>query len=220
MVADFQHGLIRVDAVVAAITLTTLGLALGAVWMRLGVPVRRRLAESIAAAAIALLVIAAGTTTTRSWDTSENRMNSFSRPDEAALQSITGPISIEVHLAPEDPRRVDLDRRVLAKLRRVRPDVIVRYESATSIGLFEQTSSGYGEIWYDVQGKRAMSRSVTPEAVLETLYSLSGVTPAPERSDEVFRGHPLMVRPAKAAALFYLCWPALVISSAILIRGA
>jgi len=218
MVSDFQHGLIRLDALIAAVTLTALGLGLASLWLRLGVPVRRRVAESIAATAFALLVITAGTATTQSWDTSESRLNSFSKPDEKALRSIAGSLTIEVHLAPEDPRRVDLDRRVIAKLRRVRPDVNVRYQSATSIGLFEQTSAGYGEIWYDIDGKKAMSRAVTAESVLETIYSLSGVGPEAESGD-VFRGHPLMARPAKAAMVFYVLWPALIASGAVAIRN-
>ena len=218
MVSDFQHGLIRLDALIAAVTLTALGLGLASLWLRLGVPVRRRVAESIAATAFALLVITAGTATTQSWDTSESRLNSFSKPDEKALRSIAGSLTIEVHLAPEDPRRVDLDRRVIAKLRRVRPDVNVRYQSATSIGLFEQTSAGYGEIWYDIDGKKAMSRAVTAESVLETIYSLSGVGPEAESGD-VFRGHPLMARPAKATMVFYVLWPALIASAAVAIRN-
>ena len=214
MVSDFQHGLIKLDAVIAAVTLIVLGLGLAALWIRLGVPVRRRTAESIAATVVALLVIVAGSATTKSWDTSESRLNSFSKSDEQALRSIPGPLTIEVHLAPEDPRRVDLDHRVIAKLRRVRPDVNVRYESATSIGLFEQTSAGYGEIWYDIQGKKAMSRAVTAESVLDTIYSLAGVSPSAEIG-EIFRGHPLMARPAKAALVFYVLWPALIVSAAI-----
>jgi hypothetical protein len=100
----------------------------------------------------------------------------------------------------------------------VRPDVNVRYQSATSIGLFEQTSAGYGEIWYDIDGKKAMSRAVTAESVLETLYSLGGVSPEADNGD-IFRGHPLMARPAKAAMVFYVLWPALVLSAAIAIQG-
>ena len=218
MVAEFQHGLIRLDVVIAAVTSIVLGLAVAAIWMRLGQPLHRRIAESVAAAVIATLAMLAGTTATASWDTSESRGNSFSRVDEATLSSITGPLSIEVHLAPEDPRRVDFEHRVLSKLRRVRPDLVVRYQSATSIGLFEQTSAGYGEIWYDVQGKKAVARAVTAEAALETIFSLAGVTPAADE-EPVFRGHPLLARPAKAAAVFYLLWPALVVSAAIIARG-
>ena len=34
------------------------------------------------------------------------------------------------------------------------PRVQVHYVSATSIGLFEQTSAHYGEIWYELGGRR------------------------------------------------------------------
>ena len=98
-----------------------------------------------------------------------------------------------MHLAPEDPRRVDLEHRALSKLRRVMPKLQVQYVSATSIGLFEQTSAGYGEIWYDLGGRRTMSRVTTAEGVLEAIYSLAGVAPPAENDDGVFRGHPLAV---------------------------
>jgi ABC-type transport system involved in multi-copper enzyme maturation permease subunit len=220
MVAEFQHGLIRLDVVVAAVTLVVSGLALAAVWIRLGVPVRRRAAESLAVVAVATVFISGGALATTSWDTSESRRNSFSRADEAALATLPGPLSIEVHLAPEDPRRVDLEHRALSKLRRVRPDTQVRYVSATSIGLFEQTSSSYGEIWYDLQGRKAVSRSITAEALLENIYSLAGVTPPAEEDAAIFRGHPLMARPRGAATVFYVLWPALVVAAAVVARGA
>src|SRR6185436_16580888 len=57
MVGEFQHGLIRLDVVVAAVALVVSGLALAAVWMRLGVPVRRRIGESLVLAAVAVAVI-------------------------------------------------------------------------------------------------------------------------------------------------------------------
>lgn len=218
MVADFQHGLVRLDVVIAALTLIVTGLGLAAIWMRLGVRIARR-GESIAIVAAAIGVLAVGTSATRSWDFSESRANSFPVADEQALAAIPGPISIEVHLAPEDPRRVDLDRHVLSKLRRVRPDVQVRYVSATSIGLFEQTSAGYGEIWYDVGGRKAVERSVTTEAALETLYSLASVTPVVADDEGMFRGHPLVTRAPGAALVFYLLWPAMVVSAGVLARG-
>jgi hypothetical protein len=114
---------------------------------------------------------------------------------------------------------VDLEHRALSKLRRIRPDTQVRYVSATSIGLFEQTSAGYGEIWYDVQGRKAVSRSITAEALLENIYSLAGVTPPGEENDAIFRGHPLMARPRGAALVFYMLWPALVAGAAVIGKG-
>ena len=220
MIAQFQHGLIRLDVVLIALALVAAGLAGAAIWLRLGVAVHRRVQESFALAACAVLVIIAASAVSPSWDLSENRMNSFPEPDERALASIRAPLGIEVHLAPEDPRRADLDRKAIAKLRRVMPAVHVRYVSATSIGLFEQSAPHYGEIWYELGGKKEMSRATTAESALETIYDLAGVTPPVENEDEMFRGHPLAVAPKGAAAVFYAIWPAAIVVGAFFIRRA
>jgi hypothetical protein len=113
---------------------------------------------------------------------------------------------------------VDLERRALSKLRRVLPKTQVQYVSATSIGLFEQNAPHYGEIWYDLGGKREMSRITTAEGVLETIYALADVKPPVDSDDEVFRGHPLAVQPKGAAAVFYGIWPALIVTGGFLVR--
>ena len=218
MVAEFQHGLLRLDLVLIAVTLIVGGLALAAVWMRIGMAVRRRVVESLAIWAILILVVAACTRVNANWDLSENRMNSFPEADEQVLRRIGTPLRIEAHLAPEDPRRSDLERRALSKLRRIRPDLKVEYVSATSIGLFEQTSANYGEIWYELGGKKEMSRITTAEGVLETIYSLAGIPPPVEDEEAVFRGHPLAVPPKGAAVVFYGIWPALVVLISVLTR--
>jgi ABC-2 type transport system permease protein len=165
MVAEFQHGLIRLDVVFVALTLIVLGLALAAVWMRLGVAVRHRVYESAALGAGTAAAVFACTFLKPSWDLSESRSNSFSRADEQALRRIREPLRVEAHLAPEDPRRFDLEHRVIAKLRRVMPSVEVRYVSDTSTGLFEQTAAHYGEIRYELGERRIVSRATTVEAV-------------------------------------------------------
>jgi ABC-2 type transport system permease protein len=218
MVAAFQHGLLRLDEVLIALTLAGAGLGLAAVWLRLGVAVRRRGQESIALAALATAVVFACSFVTPSWDLSEARMNSFPEADEAVLARIRAPLRIEVHLAPEDPRRADLDRKAIAKLRRVMPAVQVQYISATSIGLFEQTSPHYGEIWYELGGRKEMTRATTAEGALETIYDLAGIKSPVEKDEDIFRGHPLAVAPKGAAVVFYGIWPALIVVGAFLIR--
>jgi hypothetical protein len=215
MVAGFQHGLIRLDVVLVAVALIAAGLVLSAIWLRSGVPTRRRTWESAALAVLTSVVIAAAALARPSWDVSEDRANSFSRADQAALAHITAPLRIEVYLAPEDPRRFDLEHRVLEKLRRVMPSLDVQYISATSIGLFEQTSPHYGEIWYDLGGRRAMSRMTTVEGGLDVIYGLAGVAPPAVAADTEFRGHPLAVPPRGAAWIFYGIWPALIIVVAV-----
>jgi hypothetical protein len=216
MVAEFQHGLLRSDTVLIALSLILAGLVMAALWTRIGISVSRRACESVALGIVTTAVIFTCTFATASWDTSESRSNSFSEADESALRQIHMPLYIEAHLAPEDPRRLDLEQQALSKLRRVIPGLQVRYVSATSIGLFEQTSAGYGEIWYQLGDRKTMSRVTTAEGVLEAIYSLAGVAPPPENDDAVFRGHPLAVPPRGAAAMFYGLWPGLIAVAVIL----
>jgi ABC-2 type transport system permease protein len=218
MVAEFQHGLIRLDAALIALAFTAAGLVLAAIWMRLGTPVRRRAHESIALAAATAAAVFACTFATSSWDLSENRNNSFSRADEAALRQLHKPLRMEVHLAPEDPRRLDLETRAISKLRRTVPSLQVSYVSATSTGLFEQTSAHYGEIWYELAGRKMVSRATTVDGVLEAIYTLAAVSPPAESEADVFRGHPLAAPPRGAAALFYGIWPAAVVAAAFFVR--
>jgi ABC-2 type transport system permease protein len=217
IVAEFQHGLVRLDVLLTAAALVLFGLAVAAIWMRLGVPVRRRVYESVAAGALTAAGIFAFTFVSANRDFSENRMNSFPEADQETLERIREPLRIEAHLAAEDPRRVDLERHALSKLRRVMPRVQVQYVANTTTGIFEQTSQHYGEIWYELGGRRAMSRMTTAEGVLETIYALAGVTP-PQEGEQVFRGHPLAVPPRRAGAVFYGIWPALVVAGGLWLR--
>jgi hypothetical protein len=212
MVAEFQHGLVRLDVVLIASALIVFGLGFATIWLRLGVAVRRRTIESLVLAAATALAVVACTAIRPSWDLSENRGNSFSEADEATLRMITAPLRIEAHLAAEDPRRFDLERQALRKLRRVLPSLDVQYVSATSIGLFEQTSPHYGEIWYDLGGRRSMNRITTADGVLETIYDLAKVKPPADADETVFRGHPLPARPRFAASGFYGVWPVVVVA--------
>jgi len=212
----FQHGLIPLGTALAVLILIAIGLGVAALWTRLGVSARRRAFESAGVVAAGCALVAACTLFHSSWDVSEDRRHSFPEADQKALAGIKGPLSIEVHLAPEDPRRSDLERQALSKLRRVMPSVRVRYVSATSIGIFEQANTGYGEVWYDLGGRRTMSRMTTEEAVLETIYGLAGVTP-PQETEPSFAGHPLVARPRGAAVIFYGLWPALVAGLALLV---
>jgi hypothetical protein len=218
MVSEFQHGLMRLDTTVITLVLILTGLGLAAIWIRLGVAVSRRVCESVGLGVLAAGTIFACTFLTASWDTSESRSNSFPEADERAIRQIQAPLRIEVHLAPEDPRRVDLEHHALSKLRRVMQKLQVQYVSGTSIGLFEQTRAGYGEIWYDLGGRRTMSRVTTAEGVLESIYSLAGVASPVENEQTTFRGHPLAVPAKGAGTIFYVVWPGLVVVTGILAR--
>jgi hypothetical protein len=218
MVAQFQHGLVRLDVLAIALVIVALGLAIAAVWMHIGVPVRARAYESAVIGAAAAAAIVGCTFLTPSWDLSESRMNSLPRADESLLKTIRKPLRIEAHLAPEDPRRADLERKVLVKLRRVMPHVQVRYVASTTTGLFEQNNAQYGEVWYQLDdGVPLMSRRTTVEGVLDAIYGIAGLEP-PADTSEIFTSHPLTVPPRRAAAVFYGIWPAAIVAVAMFRR--
>jgi hypothetical protein len=210
MLQAFRRGLVRLDVLLASSIFITASLVIAAVWMRLGMPARRRLAESIGVLCIAAVFGFAASFVNPSWDISENERNSFDETDEALLEGIAVPLKITAYLAPEDPRRFDLERQVFAKLRRTMSKVSIEYISSSSTGLFEQAKEHYGEIWYDLGGKRIVGRSTTQDGVLDAIYELAGLQP-PQEGEAGHRGHPLAAQPAGAMPLFYIVWPLAVV---------
>ena len=210
MLQAFRRGLIRLDLIIAGSIFISAGFVLAAIWMRLGVPLRRKTADSIAALTVSAIFLIGASFVRPSWDVSENQRNSFSESQTAILSGIRTPLSIRVHLAPEDPRRYDLEQQTLSKLRRTMASVSVAYVSQTSTGLFEQASAHYGELWYDLGGKQAVSQITTPRGVLDTIYELAGV-PLPQEGSASEPGHPLVAEPRGAFSLFYIVWPLAVL---------
>jgi ABC-2 type transport system permease protein len=134
------------------------------------------------------------------------------------MQQIREPLQITVFLSPEDPRLTDFEQNILKKLRRSLPRLKVVYAANSRTGLFENADDHYGEIWYEMGGRKVMERSTIDEVVLEQIYSLAGVSP-PERTDvDEFPGYPLAVQPRHASLIFYLIWPLTTILAWWLVR--
>jgi ABC-2 type transport system permease protein len=208
----FERGDFRLSVVFVALLILLTAFCFTCGWMKLTLPRKHRWTATWLIVLLAAAGIAAASRARWARDVSEDRRNSFSREDEAALSHITGPLHITVNLAAEDPRLMDLERSILQKLRRVLPNVSVQYVSAGRSGLFANGDEHYGEIAYEYGGKKMMSRSTTEPIVLEKIYDLTGVAAPTSRGDREFSGHPLAVTPKYAAAIFYLLWPVLVIS--------
>jgi len=213
MLRAFEHGLFRVSAVLVVSAITLGGLAIGAIWLRIGVPASRRVAHSVIAAALTAAAAVAGAMIPGDLDVSENRRNSFTEREEAALEAISTPLRINARLAPEDPRRFDLEHGAYAKLRRTMKDVDIVYTSSTATGLFEPQGTGYGEIWYALGEKRVMERSTAEPIIVNTIVELSGAPALADGDEESFSGHPLVAQPVGAASLFYVIWPVASLSA-------
>ena len=209
----FESGEIRF-----ALILVTLVLVAGAVgvtiWcLHIGWTRRRRILMTFTTVLGSGLLAWFATNARTSWDASEDRRNSFPSADERALAAIRDPLHITVYLAPEDPRLADLQRGVLRKLRRTMREVDMEYISRGGSGLFARPGEHYGEIWYVIGTRRAMTRSTTEPIVLETVYDVAGITPPTSDAGTAYPGYPLVARARGVPLIFYFLWPALVLAT-------
>ena len=208
---SFEQGLLRLSTVIVIAAISIAGFALAVVWLHTGRTLLNRSLATLFVGAVVVVASLGGANLRSSWDTSENRRNSFSRADEAALRQIRAPLHITVFLSPEDPRLTDLEQNVLKKLRRVLPQVDVDYTASSRSGLFESSEDRYGEIWYEMGGQKVMDRSTIEQVVLEQVYRLAGVKAPEQADDNTFPGYPLAARPRWAAWIFYGLWPLLTL---------
>jgi hypothetical protein len=209
--------------VLAAVTAAAVALFfLSALFLR---PGRRAEWRALRAAAIAVALAMAGVLLWHipqrhtSADLSEDRRNSLETADAAALSRLSGTLVVEAKLGPQDPRLVDLQRNVLHKIAR-EMHVTVRSTALTSTGMFESPGAGYGEVWYEWNGTRQMTRSTTLPIVLETIYGLTGARVSASRESGAYSGYPLVAAPRGAAVLFYVVWPVLVLGTWMRMRRA
>ena len=218
----FEHGELRLATVAVLLLASLAGFAFAGLWLD---PYRSVLSRAIRSAALVLLAVGAAALASSwrsGWDLAEDRRNSFPRADEAALRKIEKPVHVTVYLSPEDPRLTDLEINVLAKLRRVLPRFEVTYAAQSRTGLFEDPESHYGEVWYQVGGRREMLRSTIEPVVLAKLYELAGTVPPAEASgpdDLGYPGYPLAAQPLGASLLFYIACPLLAVLAYAASRG-
>lgn len=215
----FEHGELRLATVAVLVLFSLAGFAFAALWLDPFRGFRSRIAASLLLLALALGGAAAAASWRSGWDFAEDRRNSFPRADEARLRTIRRPVRVTVHLSPEDPRFVDLERNVLAKLRRVLPRLEVTYAAESRTGLFEDPGGHYGEVWYAVGPNQAQLRSTTEPIVLEKIYELAGVRPPAAAPDPPYPGYPLAASPRGAALLFHGAWPLAAVLAFFVSRG-
>jgi hypothetical protein len=112
---------------------------------------------------------------------------------------------VTVHLASSDPRLVDLDRKVLARLKRAMPRVSIRIAEPGQANPFGAAGDeDYGEIVLTYHGKSATTRSTGAGEILPILYELAGVgLPEAGAASADEPGYPLVANASNAAIWFY-----------------
>ncbi len=211
VIRTFEQGLLSVG-LIAGVAVAICGFAaLAAVWLPPGVAIREKLMRSavcVGAAAVALLLVSQFKTST---DVTEDLRNSFALADTKQLARLVEPLAVTVHLVAEDPRYIDLQRNVLAKLERTMPRISIRLATARQSFASSAGDEAYGEIEYRYGARSDTSRSTSPREILPLIYGLAGVQrPAPIPSAE-FPGYPLVTDGAFALLWFLAILPILII---------
>ncbi len=211
VIRTFEQGLLSASLVGGVVVAICGFAALAAVWLPPGIAVRQKLMRSavcVGAAAVALLVVAQ---IKASADVTEDRRNSFALADAKQLAGLAEPLAITVHLTPEDPRYIDLQRNVLAKLERVMRRVSIRLATARQSFASSTGDDAYGEIEYRYGARSDKSRSTSPREILPLIYGLAGVPPPAPIPSAEFPGYPLVMDGAFALLWFLAILPILII---------
>ena len=207
----FERGVFSLSALAGSL-LAVLGLAgVAGIWLQSGYSPGRRLRRSAIVVTAAVIALALTTQVHFFRDAAEDRRNSFSPAVEAALRTIKGRLTIEVHLAPEDPRLYDLERSLLGKFRRTVRDVKIIFADS---GMSRRSSGGgdqYGQVYYRYGGRQAASRSTSEEEVLPLVFEIAGLKPSLSDSTGAYPGYPLVNDTRWAKIWFYALLPLLVL---------
>jgi len=205
LLRPFEQGLLSIPAVLCMLIAIGGFLALAAIWLPPGVSPALRVKGSALIVVAAAIVIAVGAEAKTVLDVTPDRRNSFPLPDEQLLGKLSERLLVTVHMASSDPRLTDLDRKVLARLKRAMPRVTVRIAEEGKTGPFGGAGDeDYGQIVLTYRGKSATTRSTGAGEILPILYELAGVgppAPGPAGPDEP--GYPLVADASNAAVWFY-----------------
>jgi hypothetical protein len=202
----FEQGLLSAGRVLGVVAAIIGFAALAAVWLPPGVALRQKLIRSLACVAVTAAVLAAAAQVRLAADATEDRRNSFARADARLLATVAGPLTVTIHLAPEDPRYVDVQRAVFSKLARVLPDLTIRIAAAHSFAA-SGADERYGEIEYAYAGRRDVSRSTSPREILPLIYGLADVPPPAAGPGDDFPGYPLVADATATLAWFCVVLP-------------
>jgi len=200
--SSFEQGLFSAGLVLGILAVVWGFAALSSAWLPAGRPFRAKLVRSLPCVLATVAVLGIVMQVRKTVDVAEDRRNSFSLADERLLGTLQQPLVVTVKLAAEDPRYVDLQRNVLAKLERAMPHVSVVLASGRQD--FATKPDAYGQIEYVYGNRSDSSRSTSPREILPLLYALAGTSPpAPVPAAEEYSGYPL-VASADATLVWFL----------------
>lgn len=195
----------------AAASAILIGIA--ALGLRAGLTRMQRLSRAVGLVAAGALALASSAGLRASIDYTEDRRNSFDPAVEHALAGIPGELRVAARLSAEDPRRDELERALLSKLRRAVKHVRIDAASDSGGTFGPGEDERYGEVVYSYEGRSEMSRSTSPREVLPIILALAGEA-LPAVSASRYPGYPLAPRDAWSGPWFYGILPGFILAGA------
>lgn len=203
----FERGIFSLGTVIGSL-LAVLGLlGVAGIWIHPGRSNRFRLRRMLLFIIFTSLAITSIMQINLYQDVTEDRRNSFSRADEAILQSMTEQLFVTVYLAPQDPRLYDLRHSILNKLRRTMPSTKIILKDIGIDKLLIGNDDDYGKIIYRYNKKMAASRSTSEEEVLPKIFAMAGLKRSLLKETTHYPGYPLVVNTHWAKLWFYILLP-------------
>ena len=136
LLRGFEQGVFSSTAALGALIASALLISIAGIWVDLRITLARKLLTSSLAVVLAIGVAVGVAIHPLYVDTTQDARNSFPFADVATLASLDKPLQVLVRLAPEDPRYIDFERKVLSKLRRSVRHIVVTLQSENSIWPF------------------------------------------------------------------------------------
>jgi hypothetical protein len=207
MLRQFENGLLSTGYVTVFLTLAMLFFMLTVIWLHPG----RRLSAKAGKSLVVIGLLGTGAAMAMLspiyLDVTESQKHSFNPSTTCALRQLTQPLTMTVHLDPQDSRLLDLEQGVLARLRRSVQKLNIQYTPNRSEGLFQAAESDqYGLIQYEYDGKKDQSYSNSENEILSIIYHLAGMTVVPDPVP-VYKGYPLVADASGSRWWFYLYLP-------------
>ncbi len=218
MLRQFENGLLSATHIAAFLCIGLLFFLLTVIWLHPG----KRLLSRIGSALMVLIglstIFAGAAYFPTSLDVTENRRHSFSVTNTEALQQLKKPLTIAVHLNPNDSRLFDLEHDLLAKLRRTTPKVAITYVQSEEDGLFSAAADDtYGLIEYTYGQHHDQSYSNSQEEILPIIYKLADIQ-VPHKSELNYPGYPLVADASNSMWWFYILLPIFFLGTGLFVR--
>ena len=206
LLRPFEQGLLSIPNVLAMLIVTAGFLALTAIWLPPGTSLGRKLSGSALIIGAAGILIGGAAQVAIVLDVTPDRRNSFPLADEQLLGRLGERLFVTVHMAPSDPRVVDLDRKVLARLKRAMPRVTVRIaEFRPGQPLGHRRRGGLWRDRYDLSRQERHNavdrRRRNPADAVRACRGRARRRPSTTGLDEP--GYPLVADASNSAVWFY-----------------